>query len=90
MIDMRVMTVNHKSTEHEKKTTAKPLRKGKPLQFYADDDLIGAVHDWLKRQPGKAINQSEALRRLTVKGLKAEAEEAADLEAEAKKKGGRK
>ncbi len=85
------MTVNTKSAGHEKKTAAPQFRKGKPLQFYADDDFIAGVDEWAKQQPGKALTRSEALRRLTDRGLKAEAEEAVALEAEAqKKKGGRK
>jgi hypothetical protein len=81
MIAMTVMTVNHKSAEHEKKIMGRPAtgRKGKPLQFYAEDDFIAAVDEWRGQQAG-VPGRSEALRRLT----------SLALESEAKKKGGRK
>lgn len=78
MIDMRVMTVKTKSAEHEKKTAPRPFRKGKPQQFYADDEFMSLVEEWRADQR-PVPTKSEALRRLT----------ALALEAEAKKKGGK-
>lgn len=66
MLAMTVMTVNTKRAEHEKKIAGQPPtgRKGKPLQVYVDDDLTADIHEWAKQQPGRAPNQSEAIRLL--------------------------
>jgi hypothetical protein len=66
---MTVMTVKHKSTDDEKKTTDRQFRRGKPVQVYLDEDLIDAIHEWTKEQPGRALTQSEAIRRLLDRGL---------------------
>ena len=71
MIAITVMTVKHKSEDDEKKTSTGWARKGKPVQFYADDGLINSVDEWAKQQPGRALTRSEALRRLVDNSLEA-------------------
>jgi hypothetical protein len=73
MIAMTVMTVKQEIAEHEKKIADRPFRRGKPLQFYAEDDFIDALDEWLKQQPGRPLTRSEALRRLTTMALETEA-----------------
>jgi hypothetical protein len=64
MLAMTVMTVKHKSEEHGKKTaSARQYRKGKPLQFYADDALIAQIDDWRAAQR-PVLTRSDAIRRL--------------------------
>lgn len=68
------MTVKHKSAEHEKKITGRPAtgRKGKPVQFYADDGLMALVEEWRAEQrPVPTV--SEAIRRLLPLALESEA-----------------
>jgi hypothetical protein len=60
---MTVMTVKQKSTDDEKKTTDRQFRRGKPVQFYAEDDLIARVDDWRAAQR-PVLTRSEAIRHL--------------------------
>lgn len=90
MLAMTVMTVKHKSEDDGKKTAVpRQYRKGKPLQFYADDDLIARLDDWRAAQR-PVLTRSDAIRRLLDTSPEfARVLTDAALSAEAKKKGKR-